>query len=87
MPRPPAAHTLSRGLALGGALVALHVATGCGTGSGGRLETGYRYRPLNSTVVERRAFYADPYSVEARMAEIGNDDGANPAPRQRPRRR
>ena len=34
------------------------------------LETGYRYDPLNSTTVQRRAFYADPYSVEARRAEM-----------------
>jgi hypothetical protein len=34
------------------------------------LETGYRYEPLNSTTVQRRAFYADPYSIEARRAEM-----------------
>jgi hypothetical protein len=33
------------------------------------LETGYQYQPLNTSVVQRRAFYADPYSVEARRAE------------------
>lgn len=33
------------------------------------LETGYQYQPLNSTSVQRRAFYADPYSIEARRAE------------------
>ena len=35
-----------------------------------QLETGYRYEPLNSTSVQRRAFYADPYSIEARRAEM-----------------
>ena len=43
---------------------------GCGSQ---QLETGYRYRPLNSTTVERRAFYADPYSLEARQAEAERD--------------
>ena len=33
------------------------------------LETGYRYRPLNSSTIERRAFYADPYSIEAQQAQ------------------
>lgn len=33
------------------------------------LETGYQYQPLNSSSIERRAFYADPYSIEARRAQ------------------
>ena len=39
---------------------------GCSTHE---LESGYAYRPLNSSTVERRAFYADPYSLDARRAE------------------
>ena len=42
---------------------------GCGS-KPRTLETGYRYQPLNSTTVQRRAFYADPYSLEARRAEM-----------------
>ena len=82
MIRPPAVHGLSlSGLLLTAALAAC--VTGCGAGSGGRLETGYRYRPLNSTTVERRAFYSDPYSVEARMAEVSGDDDSGPRQRTR----
>ena len=40
--------------------------TGC---RGGTLESGYAYRPLDSTTVERRGFYADAYSLDARRAE------------------
>lgn len=79
MSRPPAVHGLSLLAALAGAALVL---AGCSAGSGGRLETGYRYRPLNSTSVERRAFYSDPYSVEARLADTGGDD-TNPRQRNR----
>ena len=60
MPRP-----LQRSVRLL-ALPALILA-GCGTT--GVLETGYDYRSLNSTEVERRAFYADAYSLEAIRAQ------------------
>lgn len=50
-----------------------------------RLETGYEYQPLNSSSVERRAFYADPYSLEARRAEAERQQAADsPLPRQQP---
>lgn len=55
-------------------LAAATVATTCSIGCSlfrpdHTLETGYQYEPLNSTSVQRRAFYADPYSIEARRAE------------------
>lgn len=55
-------------LALVGATFALG---GCGDSN--RLETGYRYQPLGSTSVERRAFYADPFSEEAMRGEAQSD--------------
>ena len=45
--------------------IACFVAGGCGP----QLETGYKYRPLNSTVEQRRAYYAPPYSPEQAKAE------------------
>lgn len=38
---------------------------GCGT----ELETGYKYRPLGASAVQRRAYYASPYSPEKSAAE------------------
>ena len=49
---------------------------GCGEQ---RLESGYAYRPLNSSLVERRAFYVDPYSLEARRAEAEAGPDRSPA--------
>ncbi len=51
------------------ALLLIGYAAHAGCRSSHTLETGYKYQPLNSTTVERRAFYADPYSIEARRAE------------------
>lgn len=42
-----------------------------------QLETGYRYTPLGSTESQRRAFYADPFSADARRAEIEDRDSYN----------
>jgi len=42
-------------------------AIGCGKG---QLETGYKYTPLGSTSVQRRAYYSGPFSPEARQAQM-----------------
>lgn len=56
---------------------------GCGTKQ--RLETGYAYRPLNSSDGERRAYYLDTYSIEAVTARsAGNgSEGLRNVPRPR----
>jgi hypothetical protein len=41
----------------------------CIAGCGMDLETGYKYRPLGASAVERRAYYASPYSPEKNAAE------------------
>ena len=64
-------------LAAATATTALCAAAGC---TSNKLESGYAYRPLNSSTVERRAFYADPYSLDARRAESEKRDAANAAP-------
>ncbi|HEY8748050.1 MAG TPA: hypothetical protein VIM11_08750 [Tepidisphaeraceae bacterium] len=33
------------------------------------LETGYKYRPLNASSVQRRGYYASPYTQEKAAAE------------------
>ena len=43
------------------------------------LETGYKYRPLNATPVQRRGYYASPYSQEKAAAEQENKQGVHPA--------
>lgn len=49
-------------------------AAGCGM----QLETGYAYRPLNSTDAQRKAYYASPFTPEKAGAD--NDKGGGPAP-------
>jgi hypothetical protein len=44
-------------------------------GCGYELETGYKYRPLNSTSVQRRGYYASPYSPEKSAAEQEQKNG------------
>lgn len=57
--------------------VALLLSGGFVSGCGERtLETGYQYRPLSSTEVQRRAFYADPYSIEAQRAAAERRSGS-----------
>jgi hypothetical protein len=51
------------------------LAGGCGM----ELETGYKYRPLNATPVQRRGYYASPYSQEKAAAEQENKQGVHPA--------
>ncbi len=70
MARRPVLHH-RRPAALAGGLLAIALCgllVGC-TSNGGRLETGYRYRPIGATTFERRAFYTDRFSVEARQAD------------------
>lgn len=59
-----------------GAILALSAAAlaGCNT----QLETGYAYRPLNSTEAQRKAYYASPFTPE--KAGANNDKGGGPAP-------
>jgi len=38
-------------------------------GCGMELETGYKYRPLSASPVQRRGYYASPYSQEKAAAE------------------
>jgi len=49
------------------------------TGCGMELETGYKYRPLNATAVQRRGYYATPYSQEKAAAEQEAKQGSHPA--------
>jgi hypothetical protein len=57
--------------------MSLVVLTGCKA----QLETGYVPRPLGSSTVERRGYYARPFSQEAIEAQIENekDDQYRPA--------
>ena len=48
------------------ALAALAALAGCGES---QLEDGYKYRPLNASSAERRAYYASPFSPEKAAAE------------------
>ena len=43
------------------------------------LETGYKYRPLNATPIQRRGYYASPYSQEKAAAEQEAKQGSHPA--------
>ena len=48
-------------------------------GCGMELETGYKYRPLNATPVQRRGYYASPYSMEKAAADQEAKQGSHPA--------
>jgi hypothetical protein len=48
-------------------------------GCGMELETGYKYRPLNATPVQRRGYYASPYSMDKAAAEQEAKQGSHPA--------
>ena len=65
------------------ALLALAGASSIGCSSN-KLETGYVYTPLGSTPSQRRAYYAGPFSPEAREA-MRNGGGGDAAPDRRPR--
>ncbi|HEY2587615.1 MAG TPA: hypothetical protein VGI81_17850 [Tepidisphaeraceae bacterium] len=58
-----------------GALLMLGVG-GCAM----QLETGYTYRPLNSTDAQRRAYYASPFSPEKSAAEKDKGGGGGAGP-------
>ena len=81
-PTPPtrAPQTLRRARPLQRALAGLGILIVSGCGASNELETGYAFQPLNSTAVERRAFYADPYSLEARKAESERREASRPTP-------
>jgi hypothetical protein len=49
------------------------LAVGCGM----ELETGYKYRPLSATPVQRRGYYASPYTQEKAAAEAEQKQGPN----------
>jgi len=53
---------------MGGGIVA-SAGPWLGMGCGPQLETGYKYRPLNATPTERRAYYASPFSPEKAAAD------------------
>ena len=55
-------------------LVILITAAGCSD----RLETGYKPRPLGASGTERRGYYADPFSPEAREAAVKRGDELQP---------
>lgn len=61
--------------------IALLACAGCGSS---KLETGYAYTPLTSTPTQRRAYYAGPFSPEARDAAARGDAAAAPSRRARP---
>jgi hypothetical protein len=44
-------------------------------GCGSELETGYKYRPLNASSVQRRGYYASPFSPEKSAAEQEQKQG------------
>ncbi|MEM6315105.1 MAG: hypothetical protein AAF743_13515 [Planctomycetota bacterium] len=59
---------LPRSLTIAALVVTTGIAVpGCGSNE---LETGYRIRPLKASRAEQRAFYAGPFSPEARAAQV-----------------
>lgn len=48
-------------------------------GCGMQLETGYQYRPLNASAVQRRAYYASPFTQEKTAAEQEKQGSNGPA--------
>jgi hypothetical protein len=60
-------------------LILRHVLIGVGVvmacGCGDRLETGYKPRRLGDSELQRRAYYASPFSPEA---QVPNSDRAAP---------
>ena len=59
---------------------------GAGVGcSSNELETGYQFQRLgSSTASQRRAYYAGPFSPEARAAMMEGDEPSGAARRPRP---
>lgn len=54
---------------------------GCG---GKQLETGYTFTPLGDSPAQRRAYYAGPFSPEARNAMISEQREGGSGPSRRP---
>jgi hypothetical protein len=63
------------GCTIGGIVVLAAYLGGCGM----QLETGYQYRPLNASAVQRRAFYASPFTDEKSAAEQEKKGDKGPA--------
>ena len=55
--------------------MAAFFASGCGM----QLETGYQYRPLNASAVQRRAYYASPFTQEKIAAQQEKQGDKGPA--------
>jgi hypothetical protein len=66
-------------VAMGRFLVVLLV--GMCAACGSRLETGYKPRKLSASEAERRAYYADPFSPEARALDSRGREMGGAAPR------
>ena len=52
-------------------------------GCSSTLETGYKPRKIGASSVERRSYYASPFTPEARAAEMQRDkesEGSTPRP-------
>ncbi len=56
-------------LATAGAIAILFSGVGCRTD---QLETGYKYTPLGDSPARQKAYYAGPFSKEAREAQAEN---------------
>ena len=54
-------------------VIASVTVVGCGSR---QLETGYAYTPLGASPAQRRAYYAGPFSPEARNAMMSQDADA-----------
>lgn len=48
-------------------------------GCGMQLETGYQYRPLNASAIQRRAYYASPFTAEKSAADQEKKGDKGPA--------
>lgn len=49
------------------------------SGCGVQLETGYQYRPLSASAVQRRAYYASPFTQEKIAAQQEKQGDKGPA--------
>jgi hypothetical protein len=61
-----------RGLFALGLMLLLSLAFGCGMD----LETGYKYRPLDASTAQRKAYYANAFTPEKSAAESEKHSGA-----------
>lgn len=70
---------MARWKTIGCKIGAMSVSAACIGGCGMQLETGYQYRPLNASAVQRRAFYASPFTDEKSAAEQEKKSDKGPA--------